>query len=169
MKRPQIILTSLGLALGLGAAFWIYNSATPAGAGVVINGTTVPPIPVLHAERVIQGKALYARYCAECHGANLEGQPNWRQRLPDGSLPAPPHDNSGHTWHHSDEVLLYIVADGGLAFSADSKMPAYKDTLTQEERAAVLDFIKSTWGRQEREYQWWMTATRTDAGTIRQP
>ncbi len=48
-------------------------------------------------------------------------------------------------------------------------MPAYKQTLTEAEMAAVLDFIKSTWGRQEREYQWWMTATRTDAGTLPLP
>ena len=25
---------------------------------------------------------------------------------------------------------------------------------------AILEFIKSTWGCKEREFQWWMTATR---------
>src|SRR5919106_825466 len=36
-----------------------------------------------------EGKAIYSQYCARCHGANLEGQPDWRRRLPSGRLPAP--------------------------------------------------------------------------------
>ena len=47
---------------------------------------------------VALGKRIYAEHCASCHGANLEGQPNWRIRKPDGRMPAPPHDSSGHTW-----------------------------------------------------------------------
>src|SRR5205807_2276140 len=48
------------------------------------------------AALVARGKAIYAEHCAACHGANLEGQANWRSRLPNGRLPAPPHDASGH-------------------------------------------------------------------------
>ena len=54
------------------------------------------------AQVLATGKAVYERHCAACHGANLEGQPNWRSRDPSGRLPAPPHDASGHTWHHPD-------------------------------------------------------------------
>lgn len=94
------------------------------------------------------------QYCAQCHGANLEGAPNWRQRLP---------DSSGHTWHHSDALLIKIVAAGGQAVYGNvmskSNMLAFKDRLAPEEIAAVLDFIKSKWGKDEREIPWWMTAT----------
>jgi hypothetical protein len=38
-------------------------------------------------------------------------------------------------------------------------MPARRDKLTEQERQAVLEFIKSKWGKDEREFQWWMTAT----------
>src|SRR3546814_6805220 len=55
---------------------------------------------------VMQGKAIYAYSCAACHGAKLQGQPRWRERLANGRLPAPPHDDTGHTWHHPDAVLL---------------------------------------------------------------
>ncbi|HKZ69261.1 MAG TPA: c-type cytochrome [Anaerolineales bacterium] len=131
---------------------------------VVINGTAAPPIPTLNANQVAQGAILYAQYCASCHGANLEGAPNWQQRLADGSLPAPPHDSSGHTWHHSNTLLLTIIAEGGQAVYGDavskSNMPRFKDQLTIEEIAAILDFIKSKWGDDEREFQWWVSATR---------
>lgn len=125
---------------------------------VVINGTAVPPVPALSADRVAQGKALYAQYCANCHGTNLEGVANWKKMLPDGSLPPPPHDSSGHTWHHSDALLLRIIAAGGdPAFN--SKMPAFKGNLTVDQMRLILDFIKTRWDKDKRELQWWLTAT----------
>jgi cytochrome c5 len=47
--------------------------------------------------QLVAGKRLYAANCAGCHGAELEGQPDWMKRLPNGRLPAPPHAASGHT------------------------------------------------------------------------
>ena len=127
---------------------------------VVMNGIAAPPLPTLVPEQVTVGQTLYAQSCAACHGANLEGKPNWKVPLADGSLPPPPHDNSGHTWHHPDELLLDIVANGSV-LKANSQMPAFKEQFTIEQMAAILDFIKSKWGREEREYQWWMTAVGT--------
>jgi hypothetical protein len=68
--------------------------------------------PKLDPAQVALGQKVYARHCAACHGANLEGQPNWRERLSNGKLPAPPHDDSGHTWHHPGEVLIGITRSG---------------------------------------------------------
>lgn len=36
-------------------------------------------------------------------------------------------------------------------------MPAFGDALTGDEIAAVLDFIKSTWPAEMRQYQWEVT------------
>ena len=49
------------------------------------------------AQNKLSGKDLYMKYCATCHGAALEGDQNWRQRRPDKTMPAPPHDATGHT------------------------------------------------------------------------
>ena len=95
-----------------------------------------------------RGKAVYAAHCAACHGANLEGQPDWRQRRADGKLPAPPHDPSGHTWHHDDETLFRITKHGVAAFAGAgyaTDMPAYDGVLGDEDIRAVLAYIKSTW------------------------
>ena len=95
------------------------------------------------------GATVYAANCANCHGANLEGQAEWKTPNEDGTWKAPPHDESGHTWHHPDDYLLDRIYNGteGLdaAMQADSNMPAYKDMLTDEEITAVLEFIKSQW------------------------
>ena len=98
------------------------------------------------AKLVAQGKSIYAMHCANCHGANLEGQPNWRGKGANGRILAPPHDNSGHTWHHSDIKLIDLVKtsySSSLGYQSD--MPAFNNILTDEQIIAVLCFIKSQW------------------------
>lgn len=97
--------------------------------------------------QVEKGKRIYAEVCASCHGASLEGQPNWQRRMPNGRLPAPPHDASGHTWHHADEWLFRVTKYGAGAYPTDyqTDMPAFERRLTDEEIASSLAFIKSAW------------------------
>jgi mono/diheme cytochrome c family protein len=111
-------------------------------------GAKLPPIDPQDAAQVAAGQAVYAAQCARCHGVVLEGQPNWRDRLANGRLPAPPHDDSGHSWHHPDEVLFGITKHGLGPFAPpgyDSDMPAYDGVLRDDEIAAVLAYIKSRW------------------------
>jgi hypothetical protein len=67
------------------------------------------------AAAVALGERVYAETCASCHGADLEGQPNWQKRLSDETMPAPPHDETGHTWHHPDKMLFEYTKFGGAA------------------------------------------------------
>jgi mono/diheme cytochrome c family protein len=100
------------------------------------------------AELVALGRTVYARNCASCHGVALGGEPDWRQRNADGTLPAPPHDDTGHTWHHPDQQLFDITKYGVEAFAPEgyvSNMPAFEGVLTDREIWASLAFIKSRW------------------------
>jgi mono/diheme cytochrome c family protein len=102
------------------------------------------------------GRLLYAKHCAGCHGDRLEGQSNWRAPLPSGRMPAPPHDETGHTWHHPDDVLFRITRDGPAAVIGSgyqSDMPGFAGTLDDDEIRAILSFIRSTWPDRERQYQ----------------
>ena len=156
MVRGRSALWLAGLVLLVIALFLTYQQVVTVGQPVVIHQTAVPPLPSLDSEKVAMGESLYTPYCAKCHGAHLEGSPNWQEPLPDGSLLPPPHDSAGHTWHHSDELLISITENGGDP-AYHSKMPAFKDQLSREEIAAIFDFIKSKWDREKREYQWWIT------------
>lgn len=105
------------------------------------------------------GRDLYAQHCAACHGAELEGAENWQQRGPDGRFPAPPHDETGHTWHHGDAMLFDYTRRGGQAFlddlgvRFDSGMPAFGDILSDLEIEAILAFIRSTWPPEMQAFQ----------------
>ena len=110
-------------------------------------------------KQVTFGETIYRAHCAACHGPRLEGQPNWRERKPDGKLPAPPHDETGHTWHHADDQLFRLSKLGVKPPLApkgyESDMPAFGGVLTDQQIWAVLSFIKSKWpdhirDRQER-------------------
>jgi mono/diheme cytochrome c family protein len=100
------------------------------------------------AERLALGRQVYDVHCASCHGAELEGEGDWRRRRADGTLPAPPHDASGHTWHHPDEQLFNITKQGIAPFAPPgykTTMRGYAEILSDEEIWAVLDYIKSRW------------------------
>ena len=105
-------------------------------------------IDATDADSVARGEQLYAKHCAACHGRTLEGQPDWQSRNAQGRLPAPPHDEHGHTWHHDDQVL-FEVTKYGLARHAppgyQSDMPAFEGTLVDKDIVDVLAFIKSRW------------------------
>ena len=100
---------------------------------------------------VVLGKLVYENNCASCHGVNLEGQERWKEPDADGYMPAPPHDETGHTWHHPDEYLFLMTKYGLeeiIGQEYPNNMPAYKDILSDEEILASLSFIKSTWSRE---------------------
>jgi mono/diheme cytochrome c family protein len=133
MRRTVWLAGGLGLAAVLALGGWRFLGAE----------TTAPP-----AAELARGQQLYAAHCASCHGADGEGQANWRSRRADGRLPAPPLNGDGHTWHHPDEQLIAIIAHGVEAFAPAgyrSDMAGFADRLSRAEIRQVLAYLKSTW------------------------
>ncbi len=122
-----------------------------AAAGLFLAACSEAPIDAAdpaNTRAVEMGAVIYADNCASCHGDNLEGQPDWRVKTDDGTLPAPPHDDSGHTWHHDDSLLFSYTKLGGagvLPKGVKSAMPGFGETLSDEQIWATLSFIKSRW------------------------
>jgi mono/diheme cytochrome c family protein len=122
---------------------------------------TLPSLPTLDTGEVALGQQVHLQHCAVCHGQNAEGQPNWKQPDANGNFPAPPHDDSGHTWHHADGLLYEIIRDGfrDPLKPPDSPltMPAFGDKLSDAEIRAVIAYCKSLWSEQSRLFQWQVT------------
>ncbi|MEQ8246652.1 MAG: cytochrome c [Alphaproteobacteria bacterium] len=146
MRRNLILAISIGaIALAAALIFFVFRSEQ---VGSVHSGANLRDPAV-----VALGQEVYANNCASCHGENLEGQPDWRRRQPDGRLPAPPHDDTGHTWHHLDVDLFRITKNGvqdivGPDYKTD--MPVFKEILTDDEIWAAIAFIKSKWSERIR-------------------
>jgi mono/diheme cytochrome c family protein len=114
----------------------------------------------LNNRDLANGQALYAEHCASCHGANLEGQPSWQSPDENGVFPAPPHDETGHTWHHDNQLLFAYTRLGGEAALAArgvtgfaSGMPGFGGTLTDDGIWDILAYIQSTWPKRLQEAQ----------------
>ncbi len=156
MKRLTVLIGA-GVVLLLGSVAYNWN--------VVAAGSDAGVMPA--DVDVALGEKLYIESCASCHGANLEGQPDWQIPGDDGRLPAPPHDEKGHTWHHGDQVLFEYTKLGGRALMAeqgiefDSGMPGFGEQLSDQEIWNILGYIKSTWPQRIQEMQ----AVRTEGET----
>ncbi len=138
MRRSLWALLAFGLTVAAVPLLWQSGSAGRAQRADADDG-----------RQVGRGEIVYRTHCAVCHGANLEGQPNWQVRKPDGRLPAPPHDASGHTWHHPDEHLFALTKQGVAPPLApqgyESDMPGFAASLSDDEIWDVLAYIKSRW------------------------
>ncbi len=134
MKFVSLGLLSAATLAGL--VFWSSSQAE------------MTSIPYQDSPSITAGKAVYEAHCAACHGDKLQGQANWQIRSAEGYLPAPPHDETGHTWHHPDQMLFEFTKYGPQKFAgADyrSIMPAYENRLSDTEIWQVLAYIKAQW------------------------
>ena len=144
-----VFLSALGVLLVGAVIYYLSSPANEAEANIALKHKDAAVVDL--------GRAVYAENCASCHGVALGGQANWRQRDADGYLPAPPHDETGHTWHHPDSYLFLMTKYGieiMIGKSYRNNMPAYEDKLTDEEILAALSYIKSTWSsRVQRQHE----------------
>jgi mono/diheme cytochrome c family protein len=153
MSRRSLVLSGAAI-LGVAALAVSALQSEPQNDIVSVMGEP------LTAEGIALGQEVYAANCASCHGENLEGQPDWKRRLENGRMPAPPHDETGHTWHHADVQLFTITKHGvgAVLEGYESDMPAFGDVLSDKDIQAALGYIKSTWPERERSFQAEVTA-----------
>ena len=151
MNKSLVTITGLGAIIALG---WTVFSASPQTATAQTR-----------TDDAVAGQVLYQENCASCHGVNLEGEPDWRSTKADGLLPAPPHDETGHTWHHGEGLLFNYTKFGGQEALAqqgvdfNSGMPGFAEQLSDQQIWDILTYIKSTWPDRQQDLQ----AARTEA------
>jgi mono/diheme cytochrome c family protein len=96
-----------------------------------------PGLAVGHDE----GRALYVGLCAGCHGPDGEGRPH-------GSVPL---DTNTTAMLDNPINLIKIIRDGipARALAGDERMqemPAFGDRLSDEELAALVNYLRVRWG-----------------------
>ena len=84
-----LFLSGLGVLLVGTLIYYLSSPANEADANIALKHKDAAAVDL--------GRVVYAENCASCHGVSLAGQANWRQRDADDYLPAPPHDETGHT------------------------------------------------------------------------
>lgn len=139
-------------------------AAVAAVAGCSGAGRRQQPAPVasqvmlsaLDPAAVARGHRIYLRSCAACHGARAQGAPHWQQPNARGDLPAPPQDDTGHTWRHADAMLAQIIKDGlrdPFNKTSELTMPPFARRLSDAQVADVIAYFRSLWSPEHRTYQ----------------
>ncbi len=124
--------------------FFLFTASGCSGRGP--DQATVPGRWYTEAQ-VESGESLYQSHCAVCHGADGSATADWRTLNPSGHYPPPPLNGSAHTWHHPLGVLKETIANGGIAFGG--VMPGFADTLSRDDRLAVIAWFQSLWYTEE--------------------
>jgi mono/diheme cytochrome c family protein len=89
-------------------------------------------------DTILQGSALYAENCASCHDASGLGHGEVGLALyPSPALLA----HLIRMPDTVDEYLLWAISDGGKPFG--TKMPAFKNTLTEEEIWQIITYMRA--------------------------
>lgn len=158
-NRKRIFLAIISLALIIcGLIYWqMREHTTVRKLDHIINKINYNQMTEAQFK---QGNDLFLANCAECHGNNLEGQPNWRYPKADGTLLPPPLDIDGHAWHHSDDYIYDMIHDGGQVVldrlvdrHPPSNMPPFGDKLKPEDIWFIINYIKSSWSSEIRRNQ----------------
>ena len=134
------------LIAGSATALLLAACTEPEPIAATTRAPTVQPnsagveTPRVSEEVQSNGAELYAASCQVCHG-DREGQ--------GATGGTPPHNETGHTWHHPDAQLKDWVLNGKFP----GTMPPFKDVLRGEEVHAILSYIKTWWTAEQRESQ----------------
>jgi len=111
-----------------------------------INPVTVETVLKSDVVRYTRGLKLYQQTCAACHGRHGEGAPNWQKKDAEGKFLPPPLNGTGHTWHHSMQMLVDIIDNGTQRLGGN--MPPWKGKLTDAQIQDILFWIQSQWSRE---------------------
>lgn len=92
---------------------------------------------------VIQGREVFTRVCAECHGENGEGYAN--------ELQSPALNQTEHAYHHPDQQIYDWIVNGKLGLGR--QMPPFGEQLTEDEVQAVIAYLHTQWTPEQLEIQ----------------
>lgn len=140
-SAKPVLFGTLIAAITAAAAIHVYSRNSGSSSAALLGYTDT--------KTVTAGETIYKIQCASRHGVKLEGEPDWQRPNADTTMPAPPHNERGHTWHHTDQLLFDLTKYGVEKIvkmeNYKSNMPAYENVLSDDEIIAVLSYIKSTW------------------------
>lgn len=122
-----------------------------------VTAIPVEAIPTIDPADVRMSTAQfdYNRNCAHCHGYGGEGQhPATIERtLNLGYHLVPPHDASGHTWQHPNQLLFETIKYGVQAPTNFYVMTSFNEQLSDDEIFAVIEYMSLWWTDEQRNWQ----------------
>ena len=145
-------------------ACWLIVAMALAACGKTPSPPAAPvpsAAPLPESPQLARGHALYLEHCAQCHGPQAQGHPDW-QTPSDGSFTAaPPLNGTGTDAGRTRQQLLAVIEDGARR-NGVAVMPAWRGRLSPDDIDAILGWCQSLWPRAT--YERWLKANDTATG-----
>jgi mono/diheme cytochrome c family protein len=112
-----------------------------------------PAVPVASMDNMLRGARLFQEHCAQCHGPEAQGHPDWQN--PEILAAAPPLDHSGKAWKRRRAELVAAIQNGARR-KGEQVMPAWKGRLTDAEVDDIVTWFTALWPNEV--YEQWQKA-----------
>lgn len=107
-------------------------------------GDQVAVTPHFDDAAVARGALLYEQHCAQCHGPEAQGHPDWNTPSDGSFVAAPPLNGTGNDSARSKQELVATIQHG-VSRNGVPVMPAWRGRLENEEVESVLQWLQSLW------------------------
>ena len=87
------------------------------------------------------GNALFHEHCAQCHGPEAQGHPDWRNPK---VVAAPPLNGTGNEWKRRKQDMIAVIKNGAKR-NGEPVMPAWKGRLTDREIEDIINWYQALW------------------------
>lgn len=109
------------------------KTAAPAPADQTLRSFTT--------ESLFSGVRLYHEYCAQCHGPEAQGHPDWRNPQ---VVAAPPLDGTGNAWKRRKQDMIAVIKHG-VKRNGQPVMPAWQGRLSDREIEDIISWYQALW------------------------
>jgi mono/diheme cytochrome c family protein len=104
----------------------------------------VSPPPLMESASfaaLSRGARLYQEHCAQCHGPEAQGHPDWETV---GVVAAPPLNGTGNDWKRTRAELIAVIKNGAQR-GGNPVMPGWKGRLSDTEIEEVVAWFQALW------------------------
>lgn len=106
---------------------------------------TPTTVPVLEAPVSLtalnRGARLFEEQCAQCHGPEAQGHPDWQTPA---VVAAPPLNGTGNDWKRTRAQLVAVVKNGAKR-NGELVMPAWNGRMSEAEINDIIDWFQALW------------------------
>ena len=103
--------------------------------------STAETEPLFPVENMMRGAQLYQEQCAQCHGPEAQGHPDWENPA---IVAAPPLNGTGNAWKKKKSELIAIIRNGA-SRNGMPVMPAWKGRLTEQDMEDIVIWFQALW------------------------
>jgi len=99
---------------------------------------------LFNLERVARGARLFQENCAQCHGPQAQGHPDWQRARKEGYAAAPPLDGTGTDISMTRERMVEVIRKG-VRQKGVMVMPSWKGRVDDDQITDIISWYQALW------------------------